>query len=131
MQVILMLSIMLKYWMELLMTTLVSAIIYAFKQYCSLKGGMRSLLRMKIVRIYETYMNLGYCPSYMKEKLLNAIINLLKVKSIITLLIFGAFFILSIKGVIDTDNFMLILGMIATYFFNKEQKSDNSENFKN
>ena len=67
----------------------------------------------------------------MKEKLLNAIINLLKVKSIITLLTFGAFFILSIKGVIDTDNFMLILGMIATYFFNKEQKRDNSENFKN
>ena len=64
-----MLSIILKYWMELLMTTLVSAIIYVFKQYCSLKGGMRSLLRMEIVRIYETYMNLGYCPSYMKENI--------------------------------------------------------------
>jgi len=67
----------------------------------------------------------------MKEKLLNAIINLLKVKSIITLLTFGAFCILSIKGVIDIDNFMLILGMITTYFFNKEQKNDNNENFKN
>jgi len=64
-----MLSIILKYWMELLMTTLVSAIIYVFKQYCSLKSGMRSLLRMEIVRIYETYMNLGYCPSYMKENI--------------------------------------------------------------
>ena len=66
----------------------------------------------------------------MKEKLLSAIINLLKVKSIITLLTFGAFFILSIKGVIDIDNFMLILGMIATYFFNKDKKSDNNENVK-
>ena len=65
-----MLSIILKYWMELLMTTLVSAIIYVFKQYCSLKSGMRSLLRMEIVRIYETYMNLGYCPSYMKENII-------------------------------------------------------------
>ena len=64
-----MLNIILKYWMELLMTTLVSAIIYVFKQYCSLKSGMRSLLRMEIVRIYETYMNLGYCPSYMKENI--------------------------------------------------------------
>lgn len=64
-----MFEIILKYWMELLMTALVSAIIYVFKQYCSLKSGMRSLLRMEIVRIYETYMNLGYCPSYMKENI--------------------------------------------------------------
>lgn len=67
----------------------------------------------------------------MKEKLLEAIINLLKVKSIITLLTFGAFFILALKGIIDLDNFMLILGMITTYFFNKDQKSYSSENFKN
>lgn len=67
----------------------------------------------------------------MKEKLLNAIINLLKVKSIITLLTFSAFFILSIKGVVDIDNFMLILGMIATYFFNKEKNNDSNEKIKN
>lgn len=61
----------------------------------------------------------------MKEKLLNALINLIKVKSIITLLTFSAFFILSIKERIGIDNFMLILGMISTYFFNR--KDSNGE----
>lgn len=63
----------------------------------------------------------------MKEKLISSIINLLKVKSIITLLTFVAFFYLSISEKIGSDNFMLIIGMIATYFFNK----DNSEKLKN
>lgn len=56
----------------------------------------------------------------MKEKIVDALVLLLKVKSIITLLTFGAFFYLSITGKINVDNFMLILGMIATYFFNKD-----------
>ena len=63
----------------------------------------------------------------MKEKLISSIINLLKVKSIITLLTFVAFFYLSISEKIGSDNFMLIIGMIATYFFNK----DNFEKLKN
>lgn len=28
---------------------------------------MKSLLRNEIIRIYEIYTDLGYCPSYMKE----------------------------------------------------------------
>lgn len=56
----------------------------------------------------------------MKEKITEALVSLLKVKSIITLLSFGAFFYLSVTERISTDNFMLILGMIATYFFNKD-----------
>ena len=56
----------------------------------------------------------------MKEKLISALVSLLKVKSIITLISFVAFFYLSITGKISVDNFMLILGMIATYFFNKD-----------
>ena len=58
----------------------------------------------------------------MKEKLISALVSLLKVKSIITLLSFGAFFYLAVTEKIDVDNFMLILGMIATYFFNKDTK---------
>ncbi len=61
----------------------------------------------------------------MKEKFMNALINLIKVKSIITLLAFGAFFVLSVNEQIDIDNFMLILGMISTYFFSrKDIKTD-------
>lgn len=65
----------------------------------------------------------------MMSKLFDALINLLKVKSIITLLSFGAFFYLSLVGKIDIDNFMLILGMISTYFFNKkDDKNSGGEN---
>lgn len=66
----------------------------------------------------------------MKEKFLIKLIDLIKVKSIITILSFITFVYLSVKGKIDTDNFMLILGMIATYFFNKdnvEQKGEFNE----
>ena len=51
------------------MTLLVSIITYMLKQYVSLKNGMKSLLRMEIIKIYETYVNLGYCPSYIKENI--------------------------------------------------------------
>lgn len=64
----------------------------------------------------------------MKEKIINALINLLKVKSIITLLSFSAFFYLSISGKINSDNFMLILGMISTYFFNKGKTEGGNTN---
>ena len=60
----------------------------------------------------------------MKDKTISAVVSLLKVKSIITLLTFGAIFYLSITEKISTDNFMLILGMIATYFFNKDKKEN-------
>lgn len=63
----------------------------------------------------------------MKEKFLNALINLIKVKSIITLLTFSAFFILSINGKIGIDNFMLILGMISTYFFNRKVSNEEGK----
>ena len=63
----------------------------------------------------------------MKEKLLTRIIELLKVKSIITILSFLAFTYLSISNKIESDNFMLILGMIATYFFNKEKGAQREE----
>lgn len=47
---------------------------------------------------------------------------LLKVKTIITLLVFGVFSYLSIVGKIEAKDFMLILGMVATYYFNKDNK---------
>lgn len=58
------------------------------------------------------------------EKVKKALIDLLKVKSIITLLSFIAFFYLSITGKIDSDNFMMILGMITTYFFTKKNNTE-------
>ncbi len=50
--------------------------------------------------------------------------NLLKVKSIVTIICFIAFFFLAITEKLSNDNFMLILGMITTYFFTKEKRGD-------
>lgn len=58
-----------KYWLEILMTAVTTGVVYVFKQYLNLKKGMRALLKNEIVRIYEIYTPLGYCPSYMKENL--------------------------------------------------------------
>ena len=48
--------------------------------------------------------------------------DLLKIKSIITLLVFGVFAYLSIIGKIEPKDVMFILGMVATYYFNKDLK---------
>lgn len=64
-----MIDVFLKYWLEILFSFVTSSLCYMFKQYIGLKNGMKSLLRNEIVRIYETYINLGYCPSYMKENI--------------------------------------------------------------
>lgn len=58
-----------KYWVEILMTSITSGIIYIFKQYISLKNGLKALLKNEIVRIYDRQEELGYCPSYMKENI--------------------------------------------------------------
>ncbi len=64
-----MIDFIIKYWVEILMTSITSGIIYIFTQYISLKNGMKALLRNEIVRIYDKHEELGYCPSYMKENI--------------------------------------------------------------
>lgn len=67
-----MIDFIIKYWLEFLFTIMTSTIIYMFNEYKGLKQGLIALLRNEIVRIYEKYVMLGYCPSYMKENV-NAI----------------------------------------------------------
>lgn len=62
-----MMDVISKYFIEILLTSTTSGIIYIFKQYISLKNGMKSLLRNEIIRIYDKQEEIGYCPSYMKE----------------------------------------------------------------
>lgn len=56
-----------KYWLEILFTTITTGVLYMLKEYIGVKNGVKALLRNEIVRIYETYSKLGYCPNYMKE----------------------------------------------------------------
>lgn len=64
-----MIDFIIKYWVEILLTSITSGIIYIFKQYIGLKNGMIALLRNEIIRIYDKQEELGFCPSYMKENI--------------------------------------------------------------
>lgn len=57
----------LNYWVEFLFTTITALLIYMFKQYVGLKSGIKALLNNEIIKIYELYLELGYCLSYIKE----------------------------------------------------------------
>lgn len=70
-----MIEIICRYWLEILLTTITSAFVYVVKEHIGLKNGVKALLRNEIVRIYETYSKLGYCPSYMKENANEIYIN--------------------------------------------------------
>ncbi len=59
----------LKYWIEFLFTMITSLIIYIFRQYMGLKNGIKALLSNEIIRLYEVYIDFGYCPSYIKENI--------------------------------------------------------------
>lgn len=54
--------------------------VYIIKQYFGLRNGMKSLLRNEIIRIYEKYSILGFCPSYMKENINEMYTNYHKLK---------------------------------------------------
>jgi len=56
----------------------------------------------------------------LKEK----VIELLKVKSIITILVFIVFCYLAVAGKIDAQQFMLVLSMVATYYFSKKETKE-------
>jgi len=64
-----MIDFFIKYWVEFLLTSLLSTIVCILRQYRGIKEGMISLLRNEIIRIYEKYMKMGYCPSYMKKNI--------------------------------------------------------------
>lgn len=55
-----MINFIIKYWIEILLTSITSGIIYIFKQYIGLKNGMIALLRNEIIRIYDKQEKLGY-----------------------------------------------------------------------
>lgn len=75
-----MLNTIINYGVEIILTAITSFIIYMFKEYMGFKNGLKALLRTEIVRIYETYSILGYCPSYIKENAREIYLNYHKLK---------------------------------------------------
>ena len=65
-----MINFIIKYWLEFLLISLTTSLSCVLKQYGGIKKGMISLLKNEIIRTYEKYTKLGYCPSYMKENII-------------------------------------------------------------
>lgn len=55
-----------------------------------------------------------------------ALIQLLKVKTIVTLITVGVFAYLSVVGKVEPKDFMLVLMAIVTYYFTKKDAPDTT-----
>ena len=54
----------------------------------------------------------------------NALINLLKVKSLMTIAVMIVFVVLSLKGEIDSAMTASVITAVITYYFTKEKKEE-------
>ena len=53
-----------------IITTLVTALAYMYRQIVATRKGVRALLRADLIRLYNKYHDdLGYCPVYVKQSL--------------------------------------------------------------
>ena len=56
----------------------------------------------------------------MKQKFINVLINLLKLKTIITLAVLILFIILALKEKLPIETTTMIIGIVFTYYFTKD-----------
>lgn len=56
--------------------------------------------------------------------MIKAIVNLLKVKTILSLMVVGVTCYLAIKEVIDVATFMALASSIVTYYFTRPEKKE-------
>ena len=56
------------------------------------------------------------------SELVNNLANLVKVKTIVTMVVTGVFAVLSLKGVISADNVMIIISMVVSFYFGTQHE---------
>lgn len=62
----------------------------------------------------------------MKEKIVTALVNLFKVKTLITLAITTIFCILAHREILPIETTTMVIGMVFTYYFNKDANGGNN-----
>ena len=60
------------------------------------------------------------------NKLLNNLADLVKIKSIVTLVVLLIFAVLSFRGAISSDNVMLIVSMVVAFYFGTQHEKKNT-----
>lgn len=56
------------------------------------------------------------------NKLMDNFANLIKVKTIVTLVVTGVFAVLSLRGTISADNVMIIISMVVSFDFGTQHE---------
>lgn len=56
------------------------------------------------------------------DKFLTNLANLIKVKTIVTLVVAGVFARLSLNGTISADNVMIIISMVVSFYFGTQHE---------
>ena len=56
------------------------------------------------------------------NELIKNLANLVKVKTIVTLIVTGVFAVLELKGVISADNVMIIISMVVSFYFGTQHE---------
>jgi uncharacterized protein (DUF486 family) len=58
--------------------------------------------------------------------MLKNLADLLKVKTIVTLVVIAVFAVLSLKGDIQPDNVMIIISMVVSFYFGTQSEKKNN-----
>lgn len=56
--------------------------------------------------------------------------DLLKVKTLVTLVVMGVFAYLSVEGKISPDNAMVIISMVVSFYFGTQHEKENNSRKK-
>ena len=63
------------------------------------------------------------------KKILESLADLIKVKTIVTLVVITVFAVLALTGAISADNVMIIISMVVSFYFGTQhEKKTTSEN---
>ena len=54
--------------------------------------------------------------------ILKNLVNLIKVKTLVTLVVISVFAVLSLRGDIDPDNVMIIISMVVSFYFGTQHE---------
>lgn len=60
------------------------------------------------------------------DKLWQNLANLVKVKTIVTLVVVTVFSVLALKGSISADNVMIIISMVVSFYFGTQHEKSNT-----
>ena len=59
------------------------------------------------------------------EQLVHNLTNLIKVKTIVTLMVVAVFAVLACTGVISADNVMIVVSMVVSFYFGTQHERSN------